>query len=211
MKTLIEKYKILFGNREFVISTALGVLFLVVGFLSNHIAVLYSTMWVSNSVNDIVLDSIKTFDVDVIFVWGAYALVAFIFFLVIVQPKHFPFALKTISLFIVVRSLFTVLTHIGQPLNQLPVDPIRFGSSFFFGGDLFFSGHTGLPFLMMLLFWDEKWLRPIFFSVSIFFAVIVLLGHYHYSIDVFAAYFITYGIYKISLKLFKKDFHISQQ
>lgn len=200
----------MFADKKFAFSSIFGFVLLIIGFASNRAAVIYSTMRVGNSVNDIILDNIKTFDVDVIFVWGAYLLVAFIFFLLITRPKHLPSALKTLAVFIIVRSLFTVLTHIGQPLNQLPVDPIKFGSNFFFGGDLFFSGHTGLPFLMALLFWKEKWLQRFFLAASVVFAAVVLLGHYHYSIDVFAAYFITYGVYKMSTKFFKNDFQIVQ-
>ena len=76
---------------------------------------------------------------------------------------------------------------------------------FAFGGDLFFSGHTGLPFLMALIFWDNKYLRWIFILTSVMFATVVLLAHLHYSIDVLSAFFITYTIFHIALFLFKKD------
>ena len=73
------------------------------------------------------------------------------------------------------------------------------------GGDYFFSGHTGLPFLLTLLFWDNVFLRVLFFVSSIFFGVVVLLGHLHYSIDVLSAFFITYTIYHLSEAFFPKD------
>jgi len=65
-----------------------------------------------------------------------------------------------------------------------------------------------LPFLLALIFWDEKYLRYFFIVSSIFFGAIVLLGHYHYSIDVAAAFFITYTIYHIAKKLFPRDFEL---
>jgi hypothetical protein len=74
------------------------------------------------------------------------------------------------------------------------------------GNDLFFSGHTGLPFLIALIFWDHVYVRTLFLSSSVVFGVIVLLSHLHYSIDVFSAFFITYSIYHISLKLFHLDY-----
>ena len=76
---------------------------------------------------------------------------------------------------------------------------------FAFGGDLFFSAHTGTPFLMALAFWDNKFLRILFIVTAVFFGVIVLLGHFHYSIDVLAAFFITYTIYHMAEIIFKKD------
>jgi hypothetical protein len=75
------------------------------------------------------------------------------------------------------------------------------------GDDLFFSGHTGFPYLMALIFWNTKPLRWLFLAASIFFGGAVLLGHLHYSIDVFSAFFITYGIFNIAIRLFKNDFN----
>ena len=101
-----------------------------------------------------------------------------------------------------------ILTHLAPPLHAtaLPVsnfvERLVSGS----GDDLFFSGHTGFPFLMSLLFWKEKPLRFIFLALTLLFGGAALLGHLHYSIDVFSALFITYGIFNISRWLFKKDY-----
>jgi membrane-associated phospholipid phosphatase len=80
---------------------------------------------------------------------------------------------------------------------------------FFTGHDLFFSGHVGLTFLMALLLWDTPKLRYIYLAISAVFAVVVLLGHLHYSIDVLGAYFITYSVYMLSMRIFKKDYERS--
>lgn len=74
------------------------------------------------------------------------------------------------------------------------------------GNDLFFSGHTALPFLMALIFWQNVKLRWAFILLSLFFGSAALLGHLHYSIDVFAAFFITYGIFHIALKIFPDEY-----
>ena len=106
-----------------------------------------------------------------------------------------PFTLYSLALFFVIRSMFVTLTHLG-PFS--PSTPIDFGTTIqkmFFGDDYFFSGHTGSPFLMALVYWREKNLRAIFLGLSFFFGAIVLMGHLHYSIDVFGAFFITYTIY----------------
>ncbi len=78
-------------------------------------------------------------------------------------------------------------------------------SKFAFGGDLFFSGHTGLPFLMALVFWKKPILRYFFIASAIGFGAVVLLTHLHYSIDVLSAFFITYTIFHIAEFLFRKD------
>ena len=86
------------------------------------------------------------------------------------------------------------------------ISSYRLAQAIFSGNDLFFSGHVGLTFLVALLFWDTPVLRYIYLSMSIVFAVVVLLGHLHYSIDVFAAYFITYTIFVIARNIFKSDY-----
>jgi hypothetical protein len=118
--------------------------------------------------------------------------------------ERFPFAIKTLSLFIVIRSIFISLTHIGPFVDQIQWSS-NILSKFSFGGDLFFSGHTGIPFLFALIFWDVKLMRYVFLALSAFFGTIVLMGHLHYSIDVLSAFFITFSIYHIAEFIFQKD------
>jgi len=178
---------------------------LVASLVINFFAGRYATADASNPVTDIVLSNIPVFDIDSIFVYGAFVLVAIIAFLCFFYPRRAPFILKAISLFTIIRAIFVNLTHLGPFPTQVAIDPLSLINNFTFGGDLFFSGHTGLPFLMALLFWDNKTLRTFFIAVSVTFGVVVLMGHLHYSIDVLAAFFITYSIYHLSERLFKKD------
>jgi hypothetical protein len=171
----------------------------------NFYAGTYATEKASNPVTDIILSNIPVFDVDAIFIWGAFGVVAVIAWACLIHPRRIPFALKTIGLFVIVRSVFITLTHIAPFPTHAAFDPISFASYFMFGGDLFFSGHTGLPFLIALMFWDHKPLRILFLILSVVFGSLALMGHLHYSIDVFAAFFITYGIYGIAEQIFKKD------
>lgn len=178
---------------------------LLISLFINFYAGVYATERASNPVTDIILSNTRVYDLDGIFVYGSWALVAFIGFVCAHRPSKVPFVLKTISLFVLVRALFITLTHIGPFPTEVVINPRSFINFFVFGGDLFFSGHTGLPFILSLVFWDEKWLRNIFLAASIIFGVVVLLSHLHYTIDVLSAFFISYGIYHIALKAFKKD------
>ena len=184
-------------------------LLLGVSLVVNFYAGIYATMKASNAVTDIVLDNIRVYDVTNIFVYGPFFLWAFVLLLCLYRPNRIPFVLKSVALFILVRSVFITLTHIGPSIDMLNVDYATNAiHDFTFGGDLFFSAHTGLPFLMALVFAKNKWLLWLFTATSIFFGVIVLMGHMHYSIDVLAAFFITYTIFTLAKYFFKNDWQL---
>lgn len=203
MQKIYDNYKFI-NIKSFVFSVFISIIFFILSLWINFYAGTYATISVSNSVTDLILSHIPVFDVGGIFVYGSIFLCSCILFVLLANPKRIPFSLKTISLFVVVRSLFVTLTHIAPFPNQIVLKSSLI-AHFSFGADLFFSGHTGIPFLIALIFWNNKMLRYAFLGASIFFAVIVLMGHLHYSIDVFSAFFITYGIYHMALYLFKKD------
>jgi hypothetical protein len=204
-REILSRYRNVLTDQRFRTSTLLSIVALIISSVINYYAGLYATREASNSVTDIILSNTRTYDVDWYFIYGALALTLFISYLCFTHPKRIAFTVHSLTLFIVIRSVFVSLTHIGTFPNQIPLDLGSIASKFLFGSQLFFSGHTGIPFLMALIFWQEKKLRYIFLAWSIFFGIIVLLGHLHYTIDVFAAFFITYTIYKISLWLFPKD------
>ncbi len=208
---VVSKNKVLFSNKQYLASIVVGIFLLLASLIVNYFAGTYATRTASNSVTDLLLDNLPVFDVDAFFVYGIIALFVFIGVIIWRKPEHLPFVIKSIALFVFVRSIFVTFTHLGPVPNGivLPSDnPIRW---FSFGGDLFFSGHVGLPFLMALIFWEEKFIRYIFLAVSVIFGVVVLLGHLHYSIDVFAAFFIVYGIINLAKKFFAKDYAFIRQ
>jgi membrane-associated phospholipid phosphatase len=199
-----KKYKYYFTNKEFVISTVVSVFLLAISLVINFHAGVYATINQSNAVTDIILSNIRVYDVDYLFTYGAVFFWLFIIFLFLKEPSRIPFILKSIALFVVIRAVFVSLTHLGPFPTQLQLDSDII-SKFSFGGDLFFSGHTGLPFLMSLIFWKDKPLRILFFVSAVFFGIVVLMSHMHYSIDVLSAFFITYSIFHIAQRIFKKD------
>jgi hypothetical protein len=186
-------------------SSVIGLLFLALSLVVNFAANIFATNRIGSSINDIILDNIPTFDVNLVFFEGFAVFLAFVFFLAVKKPQRAPFILKSFAVFVLIRSAFIILTHMGPPANELFFDPGAISKKLTVGGDLFFSSHTGLPFLTALIFWDHKTYRYLFLALSLVFGTVVLLGHLHYSIDVFAAFFITFGIYHISRTFFKKD------
>jgi len=202
-----RRYQESWFDKYFRFSAPFALLFFTLSIVANYYAGIYATSRASNYVEDIVLSNIPAFDVDIFFVYGAVLLVAVIFWLCFGNPKRIPFLLHSLTLFIFIRAAFVSMTHLGPFPTAILVDDVQifFSKYFLFGGDLFFSGHTGIPFLMALMFWHRPMLRYLFLAWSVFFGVIVLLGHLHYTIDVASAFFITYGIYHAALWFFPRE------
>ena len=182
-----------------------GFSILFLSIIANFYSAIYASERASNSVTDIVLSNIPVYDVDGTFIYGPFLMWTFVIILCLYKPSRIPFILKSIALFVLIRSVFISLTHISPFPDQVIINTAGFIGWFTSGSDLFFSAHTGLPFLLSLIFWDNVYLRVIFFALSIIFGIVVLLGHLHYSIDVLSAFFITYAIYHIAVRIFKKD------
>ncbi len=182
-----------------------AVLLFIVSVYITHVASKYAEIKASSHVEDIVLSNTPVYDFELIFVHGAIMLTLFVVALCFKFKATAPFLIKTVSFFIIVRAMFVSLTHIGPYPTKLDLESrlLDFITS---GNDLFFSGHTGLPFLIALIFWNHSYVRVLFLVSSVVFGVIVLLSHLHYTIDVVAAFFITYSIYHIAIKLFGRDF-----
>ncbi len=208
--TLITTYRN-FWTRERAVSFFKGVLLFIVALFIEGYADGYVSRLSGLSVDDLILSHIPTIDIDIIIIMGPLALTFLILLLLIFQPRYINFTLKTLAVFIIIRSFFISLTHLGVDPHQLQIDTssVGFGLyNFLYNtkGDFFFSGHTGIPFLMSLIFWEEKTWRYVFLATSVLLGVSVLLAHIHYSIDVFAAPFMAFGIFSISKFLFPKDF-----
>ncbi len=204
-RLLIVRYREYMSRSEFVASCVWAFVLFALSFFINELAIRFATERASSPVTDIILSNTPRLPVDNLFVWGTILLVVICVGLSFAHPKRIPFMFKTAALFFLIRSIFVSLTHLGPFAPHLADDFGATVNQAFFGGDLFFSGHTGLPFLVALAFWHEKLWRYVFLASSLFFGAIVLLGHIHYSIDVLSAFFITYGIYHIALWLFPRD------
>ncbi len=205
MEDAIQLYRTLSGNRAYVRSLFEGTAFLAASAIAIFASVTYATVHASNHVTDFVLSRVGPYNVRFLFIYGTFAAFVITAGLLAWRPNRLPFALKTTALFLLVRAVFVALTHIAPS----PIDPQKaapFFNSIFYGGDLFFSGHTGLPFLAALAFWHIPQWRVFYLALTAFFGSVVLLGHYHYSIDVLAALFITHGVFQVSCWLFGRDY-----
>ena len=189
-----------------------GVLLLVLSVIIQIVLGRFSSRVAVNapSVRDIFLDNLPLVNLSPVIVGGAIVLWVSAWVLLIVKPRYLIFATKAIALYIISRAFFFSLTHVGPyPLHYAPSAHNggypRCTTSSRFRGISFYSGHTAFPFLLALIFWDNKYLRYLFLILTVFFGASVLLAHVHYSIDVFAAPFIVYGMYIITAKLFPRD------
>ncbi len=207
-----SRLKDLFGP-EYRSSLIAALLLLGVSYVAEHFANLYELEYsmrpTSTYVGDLLLDNLPIVNLNLIIIEGALFSIVLGTLFVLSKPRYVLFSLKAVALFIAIRALFISLTHVGiYPGN---IDP---GLGFFdgvytylnFQTGFFFSGHTGMPFLMALIFWGPSRVRTIFLALSLVFAVAVLLAHIHYSIDVLAAPFMAYGIFKIARSLFPRDY-----
>ena len=206
MKNIALEYRKYFMNRSYLVSFSISLFVFIVAVIANTYSGLYATESMGNYVSDIILDNTPIVDVGFVFVYGSVIFWVFAILYLIKEPKHIPFVFESIAVFIIIRSFFVSLTHFGPFPGAAEINyTSEFLKSFISGGDYFFSGHTGLPFLMALVFHQNKRLFIFFTLSAIFFGIMALLGHLHYSIDVLSAFFITYTIYKITEKLFPED------
>jgi hypothetical protein len=200
-----DEYKAAFGEDKYLRSIVLSALFFFASLYASSQAVLFTARNAGNYTTDILLDNLPLVNTDFIFSEGALLLLVFVVVLLIMRPRTAAFTLKSIGLLIFTRSLFVIMTHIAPFPDHIATDMNHY-TSMTSGADLFFSGHTAVPYMLALIFWRDSSLRVFFMASSVVAALAVLFGHLHYTIDVFAAYFITHGVYQIARRWFLRDF-----
>ena len=155
-------------------------------------------------VPDLILDHIGPFNIGFLLTWGYVTFfLALFLYPILFHITILHIAICQFSLLIMLRAVFVVFTHMQTPPDAIPTNFPWIFQKLDFHNDMFFSGHTAIPFLGFLMF-KEK-IRYFFLFGSILMGTSVLLAHMHYSIDVFAAFFITYGSYKINNLLIHKS------
>ncbi len=203
-----------FFTRERKRSLLVGVILFALAVIFQFYASAYSSRVSSNFVPDLLLDNLPIVNLNFIIVEGALATITGTIILLLCKPRYLLFALKAAAIFIATRAIFISVTHLGIYPGQIGPDPTGIFDRIYTGLGLeagfFFSGHTGLTFLMALVFWNKRLFRYIYLALSVTFGIAVLFAHVHYSIDVLAAPYITYGIFKMSQYFFKEDYDLLQ-
>ena len=208
MAELLRKHKSLWLEGAFRWDVLIGLILFLAGLLMTYYANFYATLRASNPVTDIILDNLPVVNVNFLFTEGVDLFTLFVLAIVLYEPRRIPFILKSAALFIITRSFFIMLTHVAAPLQKSYIDTTDLLYKLSSGNDMFFSAHTGLPFLMAIIFWENKNLRYLFLLFTVVGGVVVLLGHLHYSIDVFSSLFIAFGVFHISKSLFYSDYRM---
>jgi hypothetical protein len=172
-------------------------------FLDYYSGVYVSTKTKVAYVPDLILDHIGPIDIGFFYVYG-YLTLCFTLFLYpfVLHIRTLHVVVSQFSFLVMLRAVFVLLTHLQTPPDGILVDFPWIFKGISFQNDMFFSGHTAIPFLGFLLF--EGKIRYFFLCGSIFMGITVLVMHLHYSIDVFSAYFITYCCYKMGNVVLRK-------
>lgn len=202
-------------TKKYLGSYILSIGLLVVAFVAEHFATLYAHIYIQRPtsiyVGDVFLDNLPVIDMNFVIIEGALWAIVLSVILISYYPRKILFTLKTVALLITIRAFFISLTHVGIYPGQItPGDGFHDAIYLYFNfqNGYFFSGHTSMPFLMGLIFWDKKYIRYGYFALSFVFGISVLLAHSHYSIDVLAAPFMAYGIFNVARLLFKEDYKL---
>jgi hypothetical protein len=200
-----------FFTREHIRSLLIGFIMFGLAVVFQFYASAYVNRTPSNSVSDIFLSNLPVINLDPLIIEGAFLAILISVLLILSKPSYILFTIKAAALFIATRAVFIAVTHIGIYPGQINPDTGFFDRLYTGLGleaGFFFSGHTGLPLLMGLIFWKNKFWRYFYIAIAGIFGIAVLFAHVHYTIDVLAAPYMTYSIYKLSQFLFPEDYKL---
>lgn len=205
---MLSRHRYYLAQKRYRNSSFVGFILLSVSLAVNRYASFYATAQASNPVTDLLLDNIPVMKVEWIVNDATVVFGLCMIGLMLWQPRRIPFILKSVALFIFIRSGFITFTHLAPFPERVYLDPNDIFQSITYGGDYFFSGHTGMSFLLALIYWREKSVRYFCLTASALLSTGVILGHLHYSIDVFAAFFIAYGIFVMAQRFFPYAYNV---
>jgi hypothetical protein len=208
MQALLAKHRLVWSQENFLFSTFAGVLYFIGGVLCTFGSRYYLLNGGFHTVSspDTILDMLPALHMENFLVWGVPLMLACMGIVFVLYPEKIPYALKALGLLFGIRAVFVLLTPLGIRPDQVVTTPVGVFQNLAYGSnDFFFSGHTSVPFLFAMIFWQERWIRNLFLGFSLMFGFSVLLAHTHYSIDVFAVPLIVPTIDWAARYLFYKE------
>lgn len=126
--TRLPDYLACVCNKDFLRSALLSFTLFLLSLVVNWNDGIYATESASSPVMDIILSNTRAYDVDWIFIHGAFVFFGSSYFLCIRNPKLLPFTFAPTALFVLIS-----LTHIGPFSTQVPLDSSML-NKFSFGG-----------------------------------------------------------------------------
>lgn len=143
--------------------------------------------------SDLILDNLPFYNVSLIYdlFYLISVVVAFIY-LIHKGYNKLPYFLLLYGIFFIIRSVFIVLTPLGNPPMFSGSGPPFHGFSKYEVG-VYPSGHVGSVFLIFLMLKD-KWYKYIISFSLVIIIISLLFAHGHYSIDIFSGLFFAYTI-----------------
>ena len=131
--TRLPDYLACVCNKDFLRSALLSFTLFLLSLVVNWNDGIYATESASSPVTDIILSNTRAYDVDWIFIYGAFVFFDSSYFFMYRDPKLLPFTFAPTALFVLIRSVLISLTHIGLFSTQVPLDSSML-NKFSFGG-----------------------------------------------------------------------------
>ena len=146
------------------------------------------------TLSDLILDKIPVIDVSIFYDLFCIIIYAFVIIYIIHRKEYrkIPYLLFLSGSFYIIRSLFVVLTPLGNPANFGGSDPLFNGFMKYELG-VYPSGHVGNSFLLLLLVNDKVYRYILTFCLFVV-VVALFLSHGHYSIDILSGFLFSYAI-----------------
>ena len=209
MKKTIHQWKkkvsSLIFSPAYIIELLLAIILIILSVSwQNMVSEYNDSLGIYSAVGDVLFTIIPSINLSYLYFGGMWIMVIIgSGYAIIKVPEKIPLGIFAAALFFFIRALCIASTNIGIPPDHIIPNIDEIDSFQFFRNDLFFSGHTGAPFLIALLIWKDIFWRNLFLIISVIMAFTVISMRLHYTIDIIGAYFITYGIFHIAEKLYE--------
>jgi hypothetical protein len=200
----VKVFQKLIKNKYFYIS----ILVFIGGIASNFLSQTYLNNFESVEgkfppLYDLILNHIPYIPLGYIYDWCVFiSIIIFIVYVVYTREyKKIPYFFMIFGIFMIFRSIFIVLTPLGNPINFNGTNSRFKGFSKYELG-LYPSGHTASIVNYFLL--SKYFFKVIFFGILVLVIISLFLTRAHYSIDVLSGIIFAYAIYSFGEKYLYK-------